>query len=283
MLKVKNLQKSYGDFSLSCSFEVKKGCITGLVGENGAGKSTIFKAVLGLIFPENGEISLFGKSPQNFSREDREKMGIVLAGAVMSSHLKAEDMVYVFKSMYSRFDERSFRELCRKFSVPMDRPIKEFSTGMRAKLKLIGAVSHDPKMLFLDEPTAGLDVTSRRAVLDLLRRYMEADEDRSILISSHISSDLEGLCDDIYVLHKGRIVLHEDMDTLLSEYGLVKADPEQFQKMEQEYILRIRPEPYGYDCLTGQKRFFRENYPDLVVENISLEETVAMLTGGGHG
>ena len=154
---------------------------------------------------------------------------------------------------------------------------------MRAKLKLIGAVSHDPKMLFLDEPTAGLDVTSRRAVLDLLRRYMEADEDRSILISSHISSDLEGLCDDIYVLHKGRIVLHEDMDTLLSEYGLVKADPEQFQKIEQEYILRIRPEPYGYDCLTGQKRFFRENYPDLVVENISLEETVAMLTGGGHG
>ncbi|HJA67626.1 ABC transporter ATP-binding protein [Lachnoclostridium sp. An169] len=281
MLKIRRVKKRYGTFALECSLEVKKGSITGLVGENGAGKSTLFKMILGLAFPDSGDISLFGKSPEKFGSKDREKIGVVLAGSGMNRYLKAGDMQEMLKAMYSRFDEEYYRGMCGKFCIPLDRPVKDFSTGMKSKMKLVCAVSHGADFLLLDEPTAGLDVVSRRMVQDLLRRYMEEDDARSILISSHIASDLEGLCDDIYVLHEGNIILHESMDTLLTEYGLVKTDPVQYGKVEREYILKIRREAYGYDCLTGQKQFFRENYPELVVEDINLEEVVAMLTGGG--
>lgn len=133
---------------------------------------------------------------------------------------------------------------------------------------------------FIDEPTTGLDVMAREGILNLLREYMEEDENRGILISSHISTDLEGLCDDIYIIHEGKIVLHEDMDNLLNEYGLIKADDSQYTKLDKEYILSVRRTPYGYDCLTDQRRFYKENYPDLVVENGSLDETTTMMTGG---
>ena len=280
MLEIRNLQKRYGTFELNCSLELNKGSITGLIGENGAGKSTLFKAILGLVFPDGGSISLFGKSPERLDCRDRERIGASLGGSGMNRYMKAEDIQEMLKAMYCRFDESRYRELCRKFSIPVDRPVKDFSTGMKTKMKLVSAVSHGADLLLLDEPTAGLDIVSRKMVQDLLRRYMEEDEKRSILISSHIASDLEGLCDDIYILHKGRVILHEDVDTLLEEYGMIKADPVQFEKIEQEYILKIRREAYGYDCLTGQTRFFRENYPELVIEDIGLEEITAMLTGG---
>ena len=158
--------------------------------------------------------------------------------------------------------------------------IKDFSTGMKAKLKVIAAVTHNAEFLLLDEPTSGLDVVTRRDVLDLLREYMEENEERSILISSHISSDLEGLCDDIYMIHNGGIVFHEDTDVLLNEYGLIKADEDQYRKLDKEYILRVRRESFGYSCLTGQKQFYLENYPGVVVERGTLDEVITMIIGG---
>lgn len=158
--------------------------------------------------------------------------------------------------------------------------IKDFSTGMKAKLKVIAAVTHNAEFLLLDEPTSGLDVVTRRDVLDLLREYMEENEERSILISSHISTDLEGLCDDIYMIHEGQIVLHEDTDVLLNNYALIKADQEQFARLDKEYILKVRRENYGYACLTDQKQYYRENYPDIVVERGNLDEVIAMMIGG---
>lgn len=133
---------------------------------------------------------------------------------------------------------------------------------------------------FIDEPTTGLDVMAREGILNLLREYMEEDENRSILISSHISTDLEGLCDDIYIIHEGKIVLHEDMDNLLNEYGLIKADDGQYARLDKEHILSVRRTPFGYECLTDQKGYYRENYPDIVVENGSLDEAITMMTGG---
>ena len=183
-------------------------------------------------------------------------------------------------AMYPDFDRERFMSLCHKFGIPQDKYIKEFSTGMKAKLKVLAAITHNADFLLLDEPTTGLDVTAREGILNLLREYMEEDENRGILISSHISTDLEGLCDDIYIIHEGKIVLHEDMDNLLNEYGLIKADDSQYTKLDKEYILSVRRTPYGYDCLTDQGRFYKENYPDLVVENGSLDETITMMTGG---
>ena len=132
----------------------------------------------------------------------------------------------------------------------------------------------------MDEPTAGLDVMARERILDLLREYVEEDESRSILISSHISTDLEGLCDDLYMIHKGNIILHEDTDVLLNEYGLIKADKEQFDKMDKDYILSVRRENYGYACLTNQRRYYMENYPDIIVEKGSIDEVITMMIGG---
>lgn len=280
MLEINGLVKKYKDFALNCSMKVERGCITGLVGENGAGKSTSMKAVLGLISYDSGDIKLMGKSPAELREAEKEKIGVTLAESGFSGYLKVKDIVPVMAAMYPGFDRERFLNLCRRFNIPQDKYIKEFSTGMKAKLKVLVAVTHDADFLLLDEPTTGLDVTARESILDLFREYMEEDESRSILISSHISSDLEGLCDDIYIIHEGKIVLHEDMDNLLSEYGLIKADDEQYVRLDKEHILSVRRTPFGYECLTDQKGYYRENYPDIVVENGSLDEAITMMTGG---
>lgn len=280
MLEINGLVKKYKDFTLNCSMKVEQGCITGLVGENGAGKSTTFKAALGLISYDSGDITLMGKEPSELTESEKQKIGVTLAESGFSGYLKVKDIVPVMAAMYPDFNRERFMSLCHKFSIPQDKYIKEFSTGMKAKLKVLAAITHNADFLLLDEPTTGLDVMAREGILNLLREYMEEDENRSILISSHISTDLEGLCDDIYIIHEGKIVLHEDMDNLLNEYGLIKADDSQYTKLDKEYILSVRRTPYGYDCLTDQGRFYKENYPDLVVENGSLDETITMMTGG---
>lgn len=280
MLKINGLVKKYGDFTLDCTMEVRKGCITGLVGENGAGKSTTFKAALGLISYDAGEISLLGKEPAALTEKDKEKLGVTLAESGFSGYLKVKDIVPVLNAMYPEFDRSGFLNLCSKFGVPLDKYIKEFSTGMKAKLKVLAAITHNADFLIMDEPTTGLDVMARDRILNLFRVYMEKDENRSILISSHISSDLEGLCDDIYMIHNGQIILHEETDVLLNEYGLIKADENQYRKLEKEYILRVRKETFGYACLTSQKQYYMENYPDLVVEKGSLDEVITMMIGG---
>ena len=151
---------------------------------------------------------------------------------------------------------------------------------MKAKLKVLAAVTHGADFLLMDEPTTGLDVMARESILNLFREYMEEDENRSILISSHISSDLEGLCDDIYMIHNGQIVFHEDTDVLLNEFGLIKADEDQYRKLDKEYILRVRRESFGYSCLTNQKQYYLENYPGAVVEKGTLDEVITMIIGG---
>ena len=160
----------------------------------------------------------------------------------------------------------------------MDKKIGEFSTGMKRKLQLLAAVSHDADLLILDEPTSGLDVIARDQLLGLLREYMEKDG-RSILISSHISADLEGFCDDVYLIDQGRIILHEETDNLLNRYGLLKVTPEQYAGLDQAYILKSRREDFGYSCLTDQKQFYVENYPNIVIELGSIDELIMMMNG----
>ena len=151
---------------------------------------------------------------------------------------------------------------------------------MQAKLKVLVALSHDAQFLILDEPTAGLDVLARDELLDVLRKYMEEDESRSILISSHISSDLEGLCDDLYMIHNGHVIMHEETDVLLSDYAILKLDQNQYQKLDRQYILRIKKEPFGYSCLTNQKQYYLDNYPSIVVEKGNIDEVIMLMIKG---
>ncbi len=280
MLKIEHLRKHYANFSLDCSLKVMPGCITGLIGQNGAGKSTTFKAVLGLITTDGGDITLLGKDIRTFTAADKENLGVVLSDSGFSGYLTIGDILPVLGSLYQQFDKTFFMEQVQKAELPLRKQIREFSTGMKAKLKVLVAISHNARFLLLDEPTAGLDVVARDELLTLLREYMEADPNRSILISSHISSDLESLCDDIYMIHEGRIVLHEETDVLLSDYALLKVTDEQYEHLDKQYIFKVKKENYGYSCLTNQKTFYMENYPDATIENGSIDEMISMIVQG---
>lgn len=280
MLKIKDLRKSYGTFELNCSMEIPAGCITGLVGSNGAGKSTTFKSVLGLISIDGGSIEVFGKEIHTWTKAEKQRMGVVLANGGFNTYLTMKDMETVLSRMYPRFDRAMFREYCRRYQLPTDKRIKEFSTGMLAKAKILAAITHKADLLLLDEPTTGLDVLAREELLDMLRAYMEENEERTILISSHISTDLEGLCDDLYMIDNGEIVLHEEMDVLLGQYGILKVTQSQFDAMEKQYLLRVMKESYGYRCLTREKQFYMENYPNLALEKGNVDEVIAMMVKG---
>lgn len=279
MLRLEKVKKHYKQFDLECSMKVEPGYVTGLIGQNGAGKSTTFKAILGLISTDGGAIEVFGKPVAELGVCDKEEIGVVLSDSGFSGYLTIRSLIPVLKSMYKRFHQEEFIRRCEEFQLPLKKKIKEFSTGMKRKLQVLVALSYDAKLLILDEPTAGLDVIARDEILELLREYMEKG-DRSILISSHISSDLENFCDDIYMIDKGKIVFHEDTDVLLSEYAILKVTQEQYQLLDKEYILRHKKEDFGYSCLTNQKQFYMENYPEIVVEKGNVDELITMMIRG---
>lgn len=280
MLKIKDLKKSYDLFQLDVSFEIPRGCITGLIGANGAGKSTIFKGILDLISIDGGTIEIFGKDYKTLSKKEKEKLGVVLAESGFSGFLTVQDVAKILENMYSQFDKAMFFDYCKRYQLPLKKQIKEFSTGMKAKLKILTSISHKAEFLFLDEPTTGLDVLAREDLLSMLREYMEENENRTILISSHISTDLEGLCDDLYMVDNGKVVLHEEIDTLLGQYGLLKISSEQYDTLDKNYLLRKKRESWGYACLTNQKQFYLENYPSYTMEKGSIDEVITMMIKG---
>ncbi|MCD7839493.1 MAG: ATP-binding cassette domain-containing protein, partial [Erysipelotrichaceae bacterium] len=192
--------------------------------------------------------------------------------------LTVKDIISILDNLYHDFDKDFFLNQIHQFQLPLKKKIIEFSNGMKAKLKIIIAISHHPQLLILDEPTSGLDIISRDEVLEILRDFM--DENHAILISSHISSDLEGLCDDIYLIDKGCILLHEDTDIILSQYGLLKVTDNTYQSLDKTYIMKTKKENYGYSCLTNQKQYYLENYPDIVIENGNIDDLILMLVGG---
>lgn len=279
ILEMKNVLKQYDNFKLDCSLSLEAGCVTGLIGQNGAGKSTTFKSILDLIHIDGGEINVFGKPHTSLTNRDKQDISIVLSDSGFSGYLTIGKIIPVMSAMYDKFDKKDFMERCNRFGLPLDKQIKEFSTGMSAKLKVLVALSHDAKLLILDEPTAGLDVVARDEVLNMLRDYME-DESHAILISSHISTDLEGLCDDIYFICDGKVILHEDTDVLLSDYASLKVDEKQYEKLDKKYIISVLKESYGYRCLTAQKQFYLENYPDIIVEKGSIDDIIMLKVKG---
>ena len=278
-LVLDNVKKKYKAFELDLSLTLEPGTITGLIGRNGAGKSTTFKAILGLIKLTDGKVLIDGKEPQNLKPADKEKIGVVLSDSGFSGYMTVKDVIATMNAMYKKFDKADFMAKCEHFKIPLNQKIKEFSTGMKAKLKVLLAMSYEAKLLILDEPTSGLDVVVRNQILDMLREYME-DGNKGILISSHISSDLEGICDELYMIDNGHIVMHEETDVLLSEYGVLKVTPEQYEKIDKQYILKVKKEQSCYRCLTTQKMYYMENYPELIVENGSIDELMVVMNRG---
>ena len=258
MLKFEGVKKHYEDFELDLTLEVPEGYVTGLIGANGAGKSTAFKAALGLIRPDAGVVKMLGKNVEDFTVQDKERIGVVLADSGFSGYLRVKDILPMLESMYHKFQKEDFLEMCKKYQLPLDKKIKEFSTGMKRKLQIAAAVSHGADVLLLDEPTAG----------------------RSILISSHISTDLEGICDDIYMIDEGKILLHEETDKLLDQYGLLKVKADQYEALDKAYILAHKKEEYGYSCLTNERQYYQENYPYITIEKGKIDDVIIMMKRG---
>ena len=265
---------------LNVTMDIPEGRVTGLIGRNGAGKTTTLKSILGLIRPTSGEVTVFGKKPTDLTSDERQQIGVALSESGFSMIFTLEDVIRVLKSCYKDFDEKDFRYKCSAQSLPFDKQIKDFSSGMKAKLRVLVAMSHKAKLLILDEPTAGLDVIARNDILEIVRKYLDEDPMRSIVISSHISSDLEGLCDDIYMISDGKIVLHEDTDVLLGNYGLIKMSSEEFGSLDKKYIVASHEDRFSVTCLTSEKQFYVENYPKLVIENAHIDDIIILMLGG---
>ena len=264
-LEIKSLNKSYPGFALdNLNLTLPHGCILGLIGENGAGKSTTIKLILDLIRPDSGAITILGTEHTRLSRED---IGVVLDEVGIPECLTASQVGKVMKNLFKNWDSRRFDALLTQFSIPDGKIFKEFSRGMKMKLGIAVAMSHGAKLLILDEATSGLDPVVRDEVVTMLSEFTR-EEGHSILISSHIVSDLEKLCDYIAFLHKGKLMLYEEKDVLLSRYGIVYCTHEQLPLLSPTAVLHRKENPYGAEVLV-----LRDAVPgDWKVSPVSIEE-----------
>lgn len=241
-VEVKELTKKFKGFTLDhVSFSLPAGCIMGLVGENGAGKSTALKLLLNMIQKDSGRITILGKDEKSI---DKNEIGVVFDECRFHESFTAKDINQVLKSIFQRWNEQQFFDYLNRFEVPSNKKLKEFSRGMKMKISIAAAVSHDAKLLLLDEPTSTLDPVVRDELLDIFYDFI-SDEQHSIIISSHIVSDLEKVCDYIAFMHKGKMILCEEKDRLLQECRLAQMSEAEFSAIDKDEIIGSRKTPFG--------------------------------------
>ncbi len=250
-LSVRGLTKNYGDFALSdVSFSIKPGCIMGLVGENGAGKSTVIRLILGLRFPDGGEIEVLGRTSP--CAEVKEQLGVVTDENLFADCLTVGDIRLMMRSFYKTFDGARFDGYVDLFELPRRKKLKDLSRGMRMKVSIAAALGHDSRLLILDEATSGLDPVVRDEILDILRDYC-LDGERSVLISSHILSDLEKVCDYVTFLHRGRVVLTGAEDDLAVRFAVAKFTAAQFESFNRALAMGFRRGSFGVEALLERR------------------------------
>ena len=267
-LEIKNLTKSYPGFTLdNLNLNLPSGCIIGLIGENGAGKSTTIKLILDMIHKDSGSITILGKDNTDSIELTKEDIGVVMDEVGIPECLTVKQVGKVMKNTFRNWNDAEYAHLVQKLALPEGKQFKEFSRGMKMKMGIAIALSHNAKLLILDEATAGLDPVVRDEVVEMLSDFTR-DENHSILISSHIVSDLEKLCDYIAFIHKGKLLLCEEKDQLLSEYGLIHCTTEELQRIPSCAIKYKKENPYGVELMVQ-----RSAIPSSVnVSPISIEE-----------
>lgn len=276
-IKIKGLEKHYEGFRLgSFDLTLPSGCIMGLVGENGAGKSTTIKLIMNAIGRDAGEISVLGVDNRSAEfRDVKEDIGVVLDEAYFPEVMSARNVGKVMALTYKNWDAAAFEGYLKKFSLAPDKIFKDYSRGMRMKLAIAAALSHGAKLLILDEATSGLDPMARDELLDIFNDFTR-DENCSILLSSHIVSDLEKICDYIAFLHRGRLVLCEEKDRLLEEYALIRLPEERLRELPEESVINRRASNYGTEALV-----LRGSIPAAIqTERTSLEDIILFLAKG---
>lgn len=279
-LAVSGLTKKYKDFTLSnISFVVPQGSIVGLIGENGAGKSTTLNAILNLIHKDSGEIEIFGNPCEELHPDIKENIGVVFDGTNFSEELTPKRLNKVLKGIYNSWDEGYFFSLLKKLSLPATKKIKTFSKGMKAKLSIAVAFAHHPKLLILDEATSGLDPVVRDDILDMFLDFVQDDEN-SILVSSHITSDLEKIADYIVFIHDGHLIFSKSKDELLENYGIIKCGAAQFDALDKQDIIAYRKQDYEWQVLVENRHKIAKHYPKAMVIPATIDEIMLLYVKG---
>lgn len=280
-IELKNVTKQYKDFALrDVSFTVPQGSIMGLIGENGAGKTTTLRLILNMIRRDSGEINIFGQDNLKHEREIKAQIGVVLDRPCFNETLRLKDVRAIMRNIFRKqWDDALFDGYVRRFDLPDNKKIKEFSRGMSMKLSIAAALSHRPKLLILDEATSGLDPIIRSEILDVFLDFIQ-DEEHSILVSSHITSDLEKIADYITFIHDGRVALSEPKDKLMYEYGILKCAQDLFDALTREEVAGYRKTAFGYEVLVRDKEAIARKYEGAVLDNAALEDIMLYMVKG---
>lgn len=280
MIEIKNLTKKYPGFTLGgINLTLPKGAIMGFIGENGAGKSTTIKTMLNIIPKDKGEVNLLGKNIETSEKRIKQEIGVVLDDSFLSDYLNLEDIHKIMKQFYQNWDKNLFDNYSKQFSLPKGKKIKEYSTGMKMKLKIATALSHHPQLLILDEPTSGLDPVIRSEILDIFRDFIQ-DEEHSIFLSSHITSDLEHIADYITFIHQGKIMLSKSREELLEQYGVARCSQKDFETINPSHYLHYKKNRYQIDVLVENRTQFKKKYQQLCIDKPSLEDIMLLSIKG---
>ena len=279
-IEIRQMTKTYPAFRLDrVDLSVPKGSIVGLIGENGAGKTTLIKGMLGLVHPEEGEVLIFGKDAKTSMKEIKTNIGVVLDGSFFMELLKVQAIDTVMKGIYDKWDTALFYDYLERFGIDPSKKIKELSKGMQKKLEILTALSHHPKLLILDEPTSGLDPVVRNEILDIFQDFI-LDEECSILLSTHITSDLEHIADYLAFIDNGQMIFFETRDKVLDSYGILKCDQKKFERLEPSDVIRYRRNRYNYEVLVNDRHSIRRTYRDAVIEKITIEDLMLLYIKG---
>lgn len=279
-IEVNNLSKKYDTFELkNINFTVLKGSIVGFVGENGAGKTTTIKSILN-ITNASGSIKILGKNIKQYEKEIKQNIGVVLDDSFLSEYLTAKQINSIMKDIYNEWNENKYINYLKQFNLPINKLLKDYSSGMKMKLKIATAISHNPKLLILDEPTSGLDPVVRNEILDIFRNYIEEDETRSIFISTHITTDLEHISDYIVFIKNGEIIFNIPTVELLENYGIIKCSKEDFSKIDEQDYIRFKQEKYQYEVLTDNKENIIKKYDITTIDKPSIEDIMLLYVKG---
>ncbi|MEG0614920.1 MAG: ABC transporter ATP-binding protein [Oscillospiraceae bacterium] len=271
-LEINGLTKKYSDFSLNnINFSLETGSIMGFIGENGAGKTTTIKLILNLIKRNSGSIKVFGLDNIQDEQKIKEQIGVVFDEGHIHGLLSLKQVDKIMPKIYLNWNKKLFDRYIFEFNLPKDKEIEKFSRGMKMKLSIAIALAHEPKLLLLDEATAGLDPVVRNEILDVFREFIQ-DEQHSILMSSHITSDLEKISDYVTFLHQGNVILTGNKDEILEQYGVAKCARDEVSKVDSKYIIGLNNGDFGSEFLVSNKEEFRNNYPKIIVDNANLEE-----------
>ena len=272
VIELKNVVKDYGDFKLDhISFAVPEGSVCGFIGQNGAGKTTTINLILDIINRDEGEISLFGKPVDQDHAYVREDVGVVFDEMGFHEFMTAKDINIMMKNIYKNWDEVAFFDYLKRFSLPSKKKCGAFSRGMRMKLQIAPAMSHKAKLLIMDEPTSGLDPIVRNEMIGIFRDFV-VEEDHTILLSSHITGDLEKIADEVVFIDGGKIVLSGNKDEILEKHGILKCKKEEASKVSEALIVGVEEEAYSTSILVNDRHEAAKLYPDMVIEEAALED-----------